>query len=318
MDNWSSKCATYRRNQDKKTLNATNKTAYRTLQRYGSSLFKFLKTAKERPVNTLEDIFGDELGQVVLNLDEQTRRFPWELLFDGTGFLCTKYAVGRTGPITNKVERFSGYPPQNNKALVVGLNYDWLPFNQLETPETEALQVARRLKKLQYNPIILRGSDATIESVKKILSQGLAVFHYTGHGDFYPNQPEGKKGRLILRDGDLTEEDLRECFDKAKGAPYFSFLNACRSGKEIYNSHLMDAFFDLGAENFIGNMWSVYDYPSRDMSVKLYDELVRGNSFGEALLLSRWQYDKSREHANSSTWPALVLYGPPGNKLRRG
>jgi hypothetical protein len=72
MDECSSKCARYGRNQNKKQLSATNKTAYKKLQKYGASLFKFLKTTKTRPVKTLEDIFGDELGRVILNLDEQT------------------------------------------------------------------------------------------------------------------------------------------------------------------------------------------------------------------------------------------------------
>jgi CHAT domain-containing protein len=316
MDESSAKCSKYLREKDRRQAATIRKNAKRTIEKYGLSLFTALKKTQNVPIRSFEDMFGEEYGSVTLTLDEITRRFPWELAHDGTCFLCSKYSIGRTVLMSQGAERISGFSPLNDKALVVGLNYGWLDDDyQLETPENEALQVERRLRKLGYDPIVLRRDDATIKNVKKALSEGVSVFHFSGHGNCYNNQPTGKKGRLVLRDGELTEEDLRQCFRKAKGAPYFSFLNACRSAKELYDSHLMDSFLDYGAENFVGNLWSVYDYPSRKMCVNFYDELVKGNTFGEALLYSRWLCNNSRKNVDITTWPALILYGQPNNVL---
>lgn len=317
MDDCSVRSAKFRREKNSRQMKDVNRTAKKHLLKYGAFLFKIMKRVQSKPIKTFEDFFGDEFGEVVLNLDAQTRRFPWELAHDGEDFLFTKYFVGRT--VTMQGERLSGYPPQNRKALVVGLDYaDLQRSNQLETPESEALLVARRLKKMKYSPILLRGEQARKKNVLKILRQGVAIFHFSGHGNYLSNQPEGRKGRLVLHDGEITEQELRDCFDEAKGAPYLSFLNACDSAKEIYNSHLMDAFLDYGAENVIGTMWSVYDSPSKEMAVRFYDNIVRGNRFGEALLFSRDHFWGSRKTEETSTWPAFILYGSPGNSLPLG
>lgn len=315
MDDCSSKCAKYKREKNPKKLSYINKITKKRLENYGMKLFDVLKKTQNVPIRNFQDIFGEDYSTVTLTLDKNTRRYPWELLHDGTDFLATKYPIGRTILMSNAAQRLSGFSPLNNKALIVGLNYRWSPKDQLETPESEALQVERRLGKLGYDSTVLRAKDATVKAVKKALSDGVSIFHFTGHGNYYKNQPEGKKGRLSLYGGDLTEEDLRQCFNKAKGAPYFSFLNACRSAKEIYNSHIMDAFLDYGAENFIGNIWSVYDQPSRNISIKFYDEAINGQTFGNSLMYSRWQQKDSRRITEITTWPAMVLYGPPNNTL---
>jgi len=317
MDGCSRQSAKYRRERNLKKLKAIDRTAQKQLLAYGTSLFRILKKVKSRPVKTFEDFFGEIIGDVLLNLDEQTRRFPWELAHDGDDFLCAKYSVGRIAVMPG-AERIAGLPPQSRKALVVGLNYRWLPKkNRLHTPEREALQVAMRLKKLRYSPIVLRGFDACKEKIMKILSEGVGVFHFSGHGNYLRNQPEGKRGRLILRDGELNEDELRDCFAKAKGAPYLSFLNAWDSAKEIYNSHLIDAFLDYGAENVVGTMWSVYDDPAREMAVRFYDKAVRQENFGTALLTPRLHFCGSRKQVEAATWPAFVLYGSPSNILPR-
>jgi len=317
MDDCSLRSARFRRKKNSKGLKSVNKSAMNHLLRNGRSLFKILKKVKSRSVRIFEDLFGEWLGEVISSLDEQTRRFPWELAYDGEDFLGLKYSVGRIA-FNPPAERLSGLKPRTRYALVVGLNYKWLPKKKrLLTPESEALQVERRLEKLGYRSTVLRGKEACKKDVKKALSEDISVFHFSGHGCFMRNQPEGKKGRLLLSDGDLNEHEMKTCFSKAKGAPYLSFLNACQSAKEIYNSHLVDAFLDQGAENIVGTMWSVYDQPSREMAIRFYDRVVKGDTFGEALQNARWHLSISRKHEEAVTWPALVLYGTPSNILPR-
>jgi hypothetical protein len=48
------------------------------LVKTGKTLFKILKRVKNVPtVSKFEDLFGDE-PEITLELDEQTRKFPWE------------------------------------------------------------------------------------------------------------------------------------------------------------------------------------------------------------------------------------------------
>ncbi|MGB9960023.1 MAG: CHAT domain-containing protein [Candidatus Bathyarchaeales archaeon] len=316
MDDFSCRARAYRRQKNEKKLKAVNKNAEERLKRYGKKLFKILSGVRSVRVKNFEDIFGEGLSTLTLNLDNKTRRFPWELAYDGQDFLCTKYEVGRTW-IVQKANYLSGNPPLSKKALVIGLNYTWADKdNWLNTPKVEALQVKRRLEKLGYSPILLRDEEATKERVMDILSKHVSVFHFSGHGQFLKNQPEGKKGRLILYDNEvITEDDFRECFRRAGGAPYLVFINACQSAKEIYNSHLIDAFLENGAESIVGTVWSVYDHPSRDMAIKFYDKVVEGWHFGAALYSARQQILYSRKKEDTLTWPAFVLYGDPNNTL---
>lgn len=318
MDGYSVKSSKMRQCGTKQ-LSSINKVAKNRLIKYGASLFSAISQVKSKSLKSFSDLFGDESNSVILNLDKITRRYPWELAFDGQEFLCTKYSVGRASVIKPEVppERLSGSEPLNNKALVVGLNYDWpeSKYDELRTPESEALQVSKRLQKLGYKPILLRGADATVKEVSKVLSDELAIFHYTGHGNCYSNQPVGRKGRICLFDGELKEDELRLCFNKAKGAPYLSFLNACKTAKEIYDNPMIDTFLDFGCEHVVGNLWSVYDEPSRNMAVRFYDYLVEGETIGWSLTRSRWQYSQSRKGIENATWPALVLYGSPNNIL---
>jgi len=315
MDSYSLKSARFRRLNRKTQFRRVDMAARKALLRNGKRLFRILRRATRVPVSSLRDLFGDDFS-LHLTLDEQTRKFPWELAYDGQSFLCNQYDVGRR-PLHDigKIERYSGSKPEHRKALVVGLSYKWLsdePF----TSKREALQVAKQLSKKNYSSILLRDEKASCEEVMNVLSEGVSIFHFTGHGAYRKNQPRGKRGLIQLYDGNLTEDDLAECFRKAKGAPFLTFLNACQSAKEIYSSPMMDMFIELGAECTIGTLWSVYDYPSTRFSERFYSEIVNGQTIGHALQLARWSIQK-RSFTEAATWPSFVLYGNPDLRLSR-
>jgi len=319
MDGYSGRSTKLRRMRRTKQLRRVDVKARDALLKNGRRLFNILKRRSEIKVSRFEDLFGTGF-ELTLTLDDITRRFPWELAHDGEDFLCVKYDVGR------KVEspfwrRQSGVEPEYRRALVIGLNYKWEKDEDrwLYTAEREALAVQKQLRKKGYAVKLLRskGKQATVEEVEKVLSEGVAIFHFSGHGAYKVHQPEGRRGALVLRDGDLTEEDLRTCFNKAKGAPYLSFLNACQSAKEIYSSHFVDAFVEFGAEYVIGTFWPVYDKPSTKFSEKFYREVTQGTSIAHALNLARWQFVRKRKFQEAATWPSFVLYGSAIHGLPR-
>lgn len=319
MDEFSERSRKLRATGKARKLQRVDTAARKSLLANARRLFKILKRDINMKVSSFEDIFGEEF-ELTLVLDNNTRKFPWELANDGQGFLCTRYDVGRK--IENpSPERLSGIGPEYRKALVVGLNYKWQKDSEvwLNTAEREALSVKKQLEKKGYAVKLLRskGKEATVKEVKRILSEGVSIFHFSGHGAYRMHQPIGRKGCLVLKDGDLNEKDLRECFAKAKGAPYLTFLNACQSAKEIYRSHFVDAFLDYGSEYVIGTFWPVYDQPSTRFATRFYREVISGTGVAHALQLARWQFTSKKGLQEASTWPSFVLYGSPSHGLPR-
>lgn len=319
MDEFSERSRKLRSAGKARKLRRIDITARKALLVNGQRLFRILKRDVSLKVSSFKDIFGEEF-ELTLVLDSESRKVPWELANDGQEFLCTRYGVGRK--IENpSPERLSGIGPEYRKALVVGLNYRWEedPEAWLKTAEREALSVKRQLEKKGYTVKLLRskGKEATVKEVKRILSEGVSIFHFSGHGAYRTHQPIGRKGCLVLKDGDLNEKDLRDCFEKAKGAPYLTFLNACQSAKEIYSSQFVDAFLDYGSEYVIGTFWPVYDQPSARFATRFYREIISGTGVAHALQLARWQFTNKRGLQESSTWPSFVLYGSPSHGLPR-
>ena len=126
MEAYSHESSKHRRAKNTHKLSSVNKKAKKQLEKYGSRLFRVLKENKLKSAKRFGDLFGEDLVEIVLNLDETTRKFPWELCFDGKDFLCTKYSVGRAVVMRNvdNLERYSGNSPLYDNALVVGLNYE--------------------------------------------------------------------------------------------------------------------------------------------------------------------------------------------------
>lgn len=308
-------CSRARRSCQKSEVHQANARARKLTKRAGKRLFNVIEKASNGMVRHFREL-GDEWENLVLRVDDHTRGYPWELAFDEEDFMCTRFVVARKA-----VARRSIFLPQQKPlykdALVIGIDYDWpkCNYSDLDHCEYEARSVIAQLRKLHYKIHPLIGKDATVEKTRKLLSSGVGVFHFTGHGNYRTHSAEGEKGLLCLADGELTTKDLRECFAKSRGAPYLSFLNACRSAKEIYSSELIDAFVDLGAENVMGTFWSVLDEPSKIFARKFYGSLTHRESIGFAIREAREQLACVRKKDEDTTWPAFVFYGDPSRDL---
>jgi len=318
MDETSSECSKAKRANDSSKMQDTNKLARRRLEKTGRKLFRIISEATSAPINDLSSL-GEYGSNFTLHVDERTRKFPWELAFDGGDFICTKFAVGRK-VVNPPYEYVPQTKPLHKDALVIGLNYDWpnCKEDRLFHCKSEARSVRTQLIKLGYRIRYPESPEqATVNEVKKWLKKGVSVFHFTGHGAYRLHSRSGERGVLRLADGILTTEDLRNCFEHAKGAPYLSFLNACQTAKEIYSSGLVDAFVDLGAENVIGTFWSVFDEPSKIFARSFYKSIAQGDPIGYAIKKARDRLIYGGEIEQATTWPAPVLYGDPSRTLPR-
>lgn len=316
MDKISRKCSKARRAGQLSKMCATNKLARRRLERTGRKLFRTISRARA-PIDNLHSL-GEYGSPFTLWVDIRTRKLPWELAFDGEDFLCTRFAVGRK-VLNPEYEYVPQSKPLYKDALVVGVNYDWTDckHEELHHCELEARSVRTQLRKLGYRVHVLLGEYATVHEVEKRLNKGVSVFHFSGHGAYRVHSRRGERGVMSLADGELITDDLRNCFEHARGAPYLSFLNACQTAKEIYSSGLVDAFVDLGAENVIGTFWSVFEEPSKIFARSFYKSIVQGISIGYAIKKARDTLIYGKKVEETTTWPAFVFYGDPSQGLPR-
>lgn len=290
----------------------------RKIKDFGYKLFRTLYPRVKEP--TLEDLVGED-EFLELCLDTDSRIYPWELAFDGERFLCTEYCVGRTTLVKNLVY-LSDFNLNSDRALVIGLNYEDYrdDLDCLDYCRSEARNVARQLERLGFRAELYLDENATKSNIISELKTGVAILHFTGHADFRKRSTRPRSGRLCLSDVDLTTRDLEGSFEK-NGAPFFSFINGCESGRElsaveIWEPHrgMASAFLRHGAGIFVGSFWPIDDEPSKDVSLNFYKQLAKRRTIGEAMKRTRLFCKLRRSQAFRETWPAYVLYGDP-NKV---
>jgi CHAT domain-containing protein len=140
------------------------------------------------------------------------------------------------------------------------------------------------------------------------------LVHFAGHGHYDAAEPS--RSGLVFRNGTLTPEGLS--IKLSEGPLVFS--NACESAVIRSDAVSVDkawtglaaAFIRLGATNYLGSLWPIFDASSQRLAECFYSGLLKGLTVGEALREGR------REVRSDSdpTWAAFVLFGCPRSRLR--
>ena len=242
--------------------------------------------------------------------------FPIELA--GKPPLATRCAIGRlTGPdlastcllITRAALAEDAIRPVALHAVVVDA-HDAVPGQELPGARQEAEILDRLLKKQSdISSRKLHGDDDLREF---LAAAGAAnVIHFAGHGVYDAASP--KRAGLVFRAGVLGVRDLKV---PLAGMPIV-FANACDSARvatelESGWSGVAAAFIELGAVNYLGSLWPIFDEGSRRVAEMFYDGVCRGETIGEALRAAR----QDAFQRSDLTWAAFVLFGCPRTRLR--
>lgn len=296
---------------------------------YGRALSRFLIHPDFAPTM-------DADGHLVLELDRDMARVPWEMLHRGPGTepLSIRRPVARQLR-TSYSPRPPEFPPRPEpRALVIGDPAEGA--HALEDSRFEALEVAALLRHVGFTVTLLIGAPedgtgagvvpnerpADLFEVVYLLSNGeFDLVHFSGHADFSDEHADQTgwlfKGGMFLTPGDL---------ESLERPPAIVVANACSSGVLARGRDaslvpgLADAFFRHGVYDYIGTAWQVENVPAVAFARAFYGALFGTrpgggavSTIGEAVLAARRALYQEKRFGN--VWGAYQHYGDPTRQM---
>ncbi len=258
-----------------------------------------------------------QISDLVLSIDEDLINIPWELLYDGSNFLCLNFNLGRvvrtkSEPNPVRYRSFSGIA----KMLVMAN-----PTNDLKSAYLEGINIRNQFDR-RRNKVHIDFKSTSIDKlyVKKNLCD-YDMVHFAGHCEYELDNPE--VSGWTLSDGRFTAADIM-AMGSTVSLPSLIFSNACHSAKntedflsEDYqkeNYSLSSAFLFSGVRHYIGSIRRLEDDMSFRFAREFYAQLISGKSVGECIRAGRLNLIK--EHGISNiAWASYLLYGDPNFTL---
>ncbi|RNC70123.1 MAG: CHAT domain-containing protein [Desulfuromonadales bacterium] len=283
-------------------------------------------------------------GNLVLVLNEEAARYPWELLEDRWGGSANPLALdaGMLRQLETTTFRERVLTASGMSALVVGDPVS----SQIPLPgaEAEALMVADVLEKCGFSvQKKIREQSAAI--MQALHTDSYRILHLAGHGVYDHVLPchdrscdkcgikhpcEGKRvSGMIIGDGIFLTPAAVE---QMRHVPELVFINCCHLGKiegekpeekktaderrylHKLAANLASQFINMGVRAVVAAGWAVNDAAAKTFARKFYNELLAGVTFGHAVLGAR--KETHALHASVNTWGAYQCYGDPDFTLR--
>lgn len=207
------------------------------------------------------------------------------------------------------------------------------PTEDLPGAEREGERLHATLAKLPLVKLrVIQGREATKATLLKEFASGAYdVIHYAGHASF--NRDERQRSGLVAAGGEIVSgEDLIGLAN----LPALVFFNACNSGRmrdglaepaEVdrtlklkgridhslqAHTSFAEAFLRGGVANFVGTLWPVEDEAADKFASVFYQELLVGQSIGQAVLKSR----QALVRLPSKDWANYIVYGSPSFRVK--
>ncbi|MDB4970865.1 MAG: hypothetical protein JWN44_6554 [Myxococcales bacterium] len=249
---------------------------------------------------------GDSLA---LELDEALVAVPWELMFDGTHFLCRRLSLGRV-VATRQARRGDERRTVGTPIRVLVMAAD--PRGDLPEVRREGEAIVEELEKHPTVSARLQSAPDRAFALRHL--KDYDVVHFAGHADYVAGQA-GQSG-WTLSDGKLTADEIAQ-LGGGRPMPMLVFGNACQSGHteawsgdsaEVFG--LANAFLTAGVRHYLGTQWEVVDGQSALFAAELYRHLADGKAIGAAVRHARAAVVE-RAGVAALAWASYVLYGDP-------
>jgi CHAT domain-containing protein len=259
----------------------------------------------------LENSSADHLR---FDIDERLIDLPWELIHDGTEFLCLRYAVGRRLVSNQNFQSPTRHLQSARKthALVVAD-----PTGDLPAAKREGREVADLLR----NQCGMQVDDFSASGMNKmdfLLSlKDYDIVHFAGHASHHPSSPD--ESCLVFCDGETQAFEIERFLSNR--SPSVVFLNACWSAEELRNPDsytpmmrgLGRTFLYAGVTAFLGYLVPVPDDSATQFALAFYQCLAQGQTIGESLRRARLE-SRDPQTPENLTWSSAVLYGDPAER----
>jgi len=260
-----------------------------------------------------ERLKSTPIQNLILSLDEELINIPWELLYDGSNFLCLNFSLGRLVR-TRRDARPASYrsSPGTLKMLILAN-----PTDDLKGAYLEGINIKNQFdRKRSSVHISLKSTSIDKLYVKKNIHD-YDIVHFAGHCEYEPL--DHRNSGWILSDGRFSVHDIMK-MGESESLPSLIFSNACHSaeagpdlmGADYQRRHynLASAFLFSGVRHYIGAIRRIEDPSSYSFAREFYHHLLLGSSVGESVRLGRMHLVK--EHGISAlAWPSYLLYGDP-------
>lgn len=292
-----------------KTLSLSNRvsdasTIETNLKALGSRLFDLLLNEETRW--RFEQQAG---GFLVFDLDETCVHIPWELVYDGTDFLCRRFATGRIVRTTQEALAVERPRPDRKASLIVVSN----PTGDLPAASEEGAELLDKLASEPRIQVEWFNGGLTKNDLAKLLGEFDAL-HYSGHGE------DNDGPAWVLSDGPFQAEMLHTLTRQGRAAPRLVFNNACQGmekgpwGSDSQNSCFSwpHALLQAGCRHYIGAHGDLMDGYGRSTAISFYRYLLDGMEIGEALRRVRIEASNPSSNGKANlSWAHYVLYGDP-------
>jgi len=250
---------------------------------------------------------------LTLSLDEELISIPWELIFDGTNFLCLKFSLGRL--VRSKGDSTLLQYRNLNESLRMLILAN--PNADLKSAYVEGLNIKNQFShKNKKVSVDFKSTSIDKNYVKKNICD-YDIVHFAGHCEF--DKKDDKHSGWVLSDGVFKVEDILK-MGQSLSLPALVFSNACHSAQinplliesqyQKTNYGMASAFLFAGVRHYIGSIRKIEDNASLVFARQFYAKLVNGVSVGESLRLSKLKLIKEYG-LESLHWVNYLLYGDP-------
>lgn len=291
--------------------------------------------------NPLKDQVADR-SSVVLVVNEEAARYPWELLQDRRDSEGVPHAV-RAGLIRQlESQEFRANPVAavQLKALVIGDPVS--QFVELPGAQAEAENVSTLLVHQGFT-VTKRIREHAQEVVSAMFADDYRILHLAGHGVYqHPLETREEKETEGTREQSLgAQRDKKTMTGMVLGTnvfltpvevqqmrqvPELVFINCCHLGKieggiesdwsarHKLAANLATEFICMGVRAVVAAGWAVDDAAASTFAREFYTSLMDGRPFGEAVLQARKA--TFSHHPTVNTWGAYQCYGDPDWRLQ--
>jgi len=244
-------------------------------------------------------------GQVWIEPDGPLAGLPWEALVASSGQWAgeaARYSIFLEGVHASEDPLID----PRSRALIVAAAGESHDRGRTTQPLPGAAREAGAIAALFQDPVVLSGSDANLDRVRRALP-GATIFHFAGH--------HGDSGLLLASDEGGTPAVLDGRDFALSASCRMAVLSACRTaglgvGDEWNPDTLIHELQRAGVPAVVATRWSVDSERTADFMQRFYQTLLQGAAIDIALHDAAAFVRERPESAHPYYWAAFAFFKP--------